>query len=55
MRVQVEYMKIWVKGTLWIWDEFKNSLRNAQGEELGREERDGGDEKRGRAERKDFC
>lgn len=30
-RVRVEYMKLWVEGKLWIWDEVKNGLRKRRG------------------------
>lgn len=36
--MQVGYMKLWVEGKLWVWDEVKNELRISQGGRLGREE-----------------
>lgn len=41
-------MKLWVERKLWIWNESKDELRCAQGEMLGRGERDGGNEKEGK-------
>lgn len=40
--------------TLWLWDEAKDGLRNAQAEEMGREEKGVGNEKEGKARRRDF-
>lgn len=38
LRVQVRYIKLWVEGKLWVWDEVKDELRISQGGRLGREE-----------------
>ncbi|XP_032684298.1 trichohyalin-like [Odontomachus brunneus] len=39
-RLRVGYMKTWIEGKLWVWDEFRDELREWKGKEV-REERKG--------------
>lgn len=36
-KVRIGYMKIWIEGKLWIWDEIKDELREWQEREAGEE------------------
>lgn len=45
MRVRIGFMKMWVEGELWVWDEGRESLRISKGEGGGR-----GKKKEGRRE-----
>lgn len=42
LRVRTGYMKIWIEGTLWIWDEIKDELMMRQREGGWRKEKDTG-------------
>lgn len=45
-KARVGYMKMWIEEKLWVWDEFKEELREWQGKEV-REWRRGIEEDKG--------
>lgn len=38
-KVRVGYMKMWIEGKLWVWDEIKEEMREWQGREVREDER----------------
>jgi len=49
-KVKVGYMKMWIEGKLWIWDEIKDELREWKEREIGEEKggKDGEGEGKGK-------
>lgn len=44
MRVRIGFMKLWVEGELWVWDEGRKGLRISKEEEVRKREKEGGEE-----------